>query len=156
MLSQKDNFQDLIKKPLYVPETERIDDLLVKFQSEKVYIAVILDEFGGTSGMVTLEDVLEEIVGEIKDEYDREPVEIKKEEDGSYTILGKTAIRDVNDELNLNLTMEEVTTVNGLLLLLFGRVPKAGEHIRLKGIGFRVLEIKNNMVTKVRATLSKA
>ncbi|NQT96059.1 MAG: HlyC/CorC family transporter, partial [Candidatus Omnitrophica bacterium] len=70
MLSQKDNFQDLIKKPLYVPETERIDDLLVKFQSEKVYIAVILDEFGGTSGMVTLEDVLEEIVGEIKDEYD--------------------------------------------------------------------------------------
>ena len=131
-----------------------MDDLLVKFQSKKVYIAVVLDEFGGTSGLVTLEDVLEEIVGEIRDEYDKEVAPIKKEEDGSFTIMGKTAIRDVNDELNLSLPMEEVTTINGLLLLLFGRVPREGEHVRLKGVGFRVLEVKHNMVIKVRATVS--
>jgi len=154
MLSQKESFSELTKKPLFVPETERINDLLVKFQSEKVYIAVVLDEFGGTAGIVTLEDVLEEIVGEIKDEYDREPTLITQEEDGSYTILGKTSIREVNEELSVDLPMEEVTTINGLMLLLFGRVPKVGKHIRLKGIGFRVLEVKNNMVTKVRATVS--
>lgn len=150
MLHPRDDFSQYIRKPLYVPETERIDELLVKFQSEKVYIAVVIDEFGGTSGIVTLEDVLEEIVGEIRDEYDREVIPIKKEEDGSFTIVGKTAIRDVNDELNLNLPMDEVTTINGLLLLLFGRVPRVGESIRFKGVNFRILEVKKNMVTKVQ------
>lgn len=143
-----------IRKPLYVPETEKIDDLIVKFQSSKRYIAVVLDEFGGTSGIVTLEDALEEIVGEIKDEYDKEVVSIKREEDGSYTVLGKVAIRDVNDELDISLPMDEVTTVNGLLLMLFEKVPKQGEHIRIKGIGFKVLEVRNNMVVKVRITVS--
>lgn len=154
MLNYEDNISEFIKKPLYIPETERVDNLLVKFLSGKTYIAVVLDEFGGTAGIVTLEDALEEIVGEIRDEYDKEVIAIKKEEDGSFTIMGKTAIRDVNDELRLDLPMEEVTTINGLLLLLFGRVPKQGEHVRIKGIGFRVLEVKKNMVTKVRATVS--
>lgn len=148
------DFQKFIKKPLYVPETGRIDDLILDFQSKKTYIAVVLDEFGGTSGIVTLEDALEEIVGEIKDEYDKESTPIHKEEDGSYTVLGKVAIRDVNDELDLNLPTEEVTTINGLLLLLFERVPRDNEHIRIKGIGFKVIEVKNNMVTKVRMTVS--
>lgn len=151
MLHPQDDFPQYIRKPLYVPETERIDELLVKFQSEKVYIAVVIDEFGGTSGIVTLEDVLEEIVGEIRDEYDREAPPIKKEQDSSFTIVGKTAIRDVNDELNINLPMDEVTTINGLLLLLFGRVPRVGESIRFKGVNFRILEVKKNMVTKVQA-----
>ena len=147
-------FERFIKKPLYIPETGRIDDLILDFQSKKTHIAVILDEFGGTSGIVTLEDALEEIVGEIKDEYDKEATPIKKQDDGSYTILGKTAIRDVNDELDLNLPTEEVTTINGLLLLLFERVPRENEHIRIKGVGFKVLEVKNNMVTKLRMTVS--
>lgn len=150
MLNPVDDFSKYIKKPLYVPETERIDELLVKFQSGKVKIAVVIDEFGGTSGIVTLEDVLEEIVGEIRDEYDRDVTPIKKEKDNSFTIVGKTAIRDVNDELDLDLPMDEVTTINGLLLLLFGRVPKAGESIRFKGVAFRILEVKKNMVTSVQ------
>ena len=149
MLHGTDDFKTFIRKPLYVPETERIDNLLVKFQSKKIYITVVLDEFGGTSGLVTLEDVLEEIVGEIRDEYDKEVNPIKKEADGTFAVSGKIAIRDVNDELNLSLPMEEVTTINGLLLLLFGRVPKIGESIRLKDVEFRVLEVANNMVTKV-------
>lgn len=154
MLKHKGKLAPFIKKPLYVPETEKIDDLIVKFQSAKIYIAVVLDEFGGTSGIVTLEDALEEIVGEIKDEYDKEIVPIKQEEDGSYTISGKVAIRDVNDELDISLPMDQVTTINGLLLLLFEKVPKQGEHVRIKGVGFKVLEVKNNMVVKVRATVS--
>ncbi|MFC1806836.1 CNNM domain-containing protein [Candidatus Omnitrophota bacterium] len=154
MLKAKDDFTKFIKKPLYVPETERMDNLLLKFLSQKVYIAVVLDEFGGTSGLVTLEDVLEEIVGEITDEYDKEIVPISREKDNSYTVVGKTSIRDVNEELNLNLPMEEVTTINGLLLLLFGRVPKSGERIRFKGVIFRVVEVKNNMVMKVSVFVS--
>jgi putative hemolysin len=154
MLSRKGRIVDFIKKPLFVPETEKIDDMIVKFQSQKTYIAVVLDEFGGTSGIVTLEDALEEIVGEIKDEYDKELPIIRKEYDGSYTISGKATIRDVNDELDITLPMDQVTTVNGLLLLLFEKVPKQGEHIRIKGVGFKVLEVKNNMVSKVRVTLS--
>ena len=154
MLNQKDNISDFIKKPLYVPETEKIDDIIVKFQSQKTYIAVVLDEFGGTSGIVTLEDALEEIVGEIKDEYDKEPPIIKQEDDGSYTISGKATIREVNDELDIALPMDQVTTVNGLLLLLFEKVPKQGEHVRIKGVDFKVLEVKNNMVLKTRVVLS--
>ncbi len=154
MLKHKDEILSFIRKPLYVPETEKIDDLIVKFQSARTYIAVVLDEFGGTSGIVTLEDALEEIVGEIKDEYDKEATPIERQEDGSYTISGKVAIRDVNDELDISLPMDEVTTINGLLLLLFEKVPKQGEHVRIKGVGFKVLEIKNNMVVKVRVTVS--
>ncbi len=154
MLNQGAAAADFIRKILYVPETEKIDDIIVKFQSQKTYIAVVLDEFGGTSGIVTLEDALEEIVGEIKDEYDKEPPMIKKELDGSYTISGKASIREVNDELDITLPMDQVTTINGLLLLLFEKVPKQGEHVRIKGIGFKVLEVKNNMVLKSRVTLS--
>ena len=154
MLNQKGNVSDFIRKPLYVPETEKIDDIIVKFQSQKTYIAVVLDEFGGTAGIVTLEDALEEIVGEIKDEYDKEPTMIKREDDGSYTISGKATIREVNDELDITLPMDQVTTVNGLLLFLFEKVPKQGEHVRIKGVDFKVLEVKNNMVLKARVTLS--
>jgi CBS domain containing-hemolysin-like protein len=134
-----------------VPETEKINNLLLKFQSEKIYIAIVLDEFGGTAGVVTLEDVLEEVVGDIRDEYDEELPPVKREDDGTYTIIGKTAIRDVNEELKVDLPTEEVSTINGLLLLLFGRVPKPNETIRFKGMEFRVLEIKDNIVTKVQA-----
>jgi putative hemolysin len=154
MLNQKDSMSDFIKKPLYVPETEKIDDLIIKFQAQKNYIAVVLDEFGGTSGIVTLEDALEEIVGEIKDEYDKEVPTIRREQDSSYTISGKATIREVNDELDIALPMDQVTTINGLLLLLFEKVPKQGECVRIKGVGFKVLEVKNNMVSKVRVTLS--
>jgi putative hemolysin len=153
MLNQTGNLADFIRKPLYVPETEKIDDIIVQFQSQKTYIAVVLDEFGGTSGIVTLEDALEEIVGEIKDEYDKEQPIIKKEEDGSYTISGKAAIRDINDELDIALPMDQVTTINGLLLLLFEKVPKQGDRVKIKGVEFKVLEVKNNMVIKARATL---
>ena len=154
MLKHEGKVAPFIRKPLYVPETEKIDDLIVKFQSARTYIAVVLDEFGGTAGIVTLEDALEEIVGEIRDEYDKEIVPIAKQEDGSYTVSGKVAIRDVNDELDISLPMDQVTTINGLLLLLFEKVPKQGEHVRIKGVGFKVLEVKNNMVVKVRVTVS--
>lgn len=150
MLDPKDDFAAFIRKPLYVGEAETIDDLLVRFQSQKLYIAVVLDEFGGTSGIVTLEDILEEIVGEISDEYDKEEIPIKKEEDGSFTVIGKVSIRDVNDELELDLPMSEVTTMNGLLLLLFGRLPKKGEIIRFKGVELRVLDAKSNMITRIQ------
>jgi len=150
MLHPTDGFSEFVAKPLYVPEKETIDDLLIKFQSQKIYIAVVLDEFGGTSGIVTLEDVLEEIVGEIRDEYDKEEIPIRAEDDGTFTIIGKTSIWDVNEELGLDLPMAEVTTINGLILLLLGRVPRRGEYIRFKNVEFHILDVKKNMVTKTQ------
>ncbi|MFH1868689.1 MAG: hemolysin family protein [Candidatus Omnitrophota bacterium] len=155
MLHQRGDIQEFIKKPLYVPETERVDNLLIKFKTEKVYIAVVIDEFGGTSGIVTLEDVLEEIVGEIRDEYDSEIQPIKKEGRDIYIITGNASIREVNDELGLSLPMEEVTTINGLLLLLFGRVPQRGESIKFKGAEFNVVDVRKNMVIKSRIRILK-
>lgn len=155
MLNPQDDFSAYIKKPLYVSEAAKVGELLVRFQSEKVYIAVVIDEFGGTSGIVTLKDVLEEIVGEIQDEYGRAAPSIKKEDDGTFTIVGKATIREINRRLNLDLPTDAVTTINGLLLLLSGRVPRQGESIKFKDVVFHILEVKNNMVTKVQATKIK-
>lgn len=151
MLEPKDDWHGYIKKPLFIPEAEMIDDLLIKFQSRRNYIAVIIDEFGGTSGLITLEDVLEEIVGEIHDEYDKVETYIQKQKDDSYIINGKTLVKEVNERLNINLPTEEVNTMNGLLLLLFGRVPKNKETVRYKNLNFTALDVdeEENRINKL-------
>ena len=151
MLNPKDDWSGYIKKPLFISEAEMIDDLLIKFQSKKNYIAVIIDEFGGTSGLITLEDVLEEIVGEIHDEYDKAETQIQKQKDGSYIIKGNTLVKEVNEQLGLNLPIEEVTTINGLLLLLFGKLPKNKESIQYKNIIFTIINMDEdeNRINKV-------
>lgn len=154
MLHPAEDFSSFIRKPLYVPEVESIDEVLISFQKEKVYIGVVLDEFGGVAGIVTLEDILEELVGEIKNEFDKGELPIEKEKERTYVVLGTTSIRDINEELGVDLPMKDVTTLNGLLLLLFGRVPQKGEFISLKSVLFCVLEVKKNMVAKARVCVS--
>ena len=151
MLNPKDSWHEYTKKPLFIPEAEMIDDLLIKFQSGRNYIAIIIDEFGGTSGLITMEDVLEEIVGEIHDEYDKVEADIQEQKDGSYIISGKTLVKGVNQQLNTNLPTEEVNTINGFILLLFGRVPKNKETINFKNFSFTVLDVdeEENRINKV-------
>lgn len=151
MLDPVDAWHKYIKKPLFVPEAEMIDDLLIKFQSQRNYIAIIIDEFGGTSGLITLEDVLEEIVGEIHDEYDKIEAKIQTCADGSYAIAGMTLVKEINEKLDIKLPTEKVKTMNGFLLLLFGRVPKPKETIGFDDFVFTILDVdeEENRITKI-------
>ena len=122
--------KDIIRAPLFVPDTKNIREILLEFQSKKVHMAIVIDEYGGTSGIVTLEDVLEEIVGEIEDEYDRpRPEEIIKQTDGSYLVTGRTYLEDLSEQTDLELESEQVETISGYLCQLAGKVPQKGEKI---------------------------
>src|SRR5262245_51690896 len=123
--------RELVRKPLFVPETKAVDDLLTMFQQLRTHIAVALDEYGGVSGLVTIEDVLEEIVGEIDDEYDPESVEeIELIDDDTCEALGRTHIDEINEAMNLELPEDgDYDTIGGLVFSELGRVPQTGESV---------------------------
>lgn len=157
-LYQKKEFgwQKLIREALHTPETKKIDDLLREFQSSHKHLAVVVDEFGGTSGIVTLEDIVEEVIGDIKDESD-ESVEslLRKNADGSYIAEGLTPLSDIQKALNLETDFFEeekgdAETLAGLLLELFGRIPKAGEEIQGEKFTYKVLSFSKNRIDKVK------
>ncbi len=156
-LDKDDSFkwQKLIRKPLFVPETMKINDLFELFQQKKTHLAIVIDEYGGFSGIVTMEDVLEEIVGEIKDEYDNETPGYKKNPDGSYEFDGKFLIKDFYRIMNLNNEIFEdlkgdAETLAGLLLELKGEFPEKNEKFTIKGYEFQVLDIDKRHILKIR------
>lgn len=120
--------KDVLRPPLLVPETKRIDDLLQEFRAEKTHMAIVLDEYGGTAGLVTIEDIIEEIVGEIQDEYDQEDLLIEKIEEGIYQLDARTPIDEVNDLLAVDLPSEEFDSIGGFIVNYLGRVPETGEN----------------------------
>ena len=124
---QEASLRDMLRPPLFVPETKRIDDLLQEFRSEKTHMAIVLDEYGGTAGLVTIEDVIEEIVGEIQDEYDEEDRLVRELEDGSYEVDARIPIDEVNDLLVINLPSEDSDSMGGFIINYLGRVPQEGE-----------------------------
>ena len=151
-------WQSLIRPPYFVPETKKIDDLLREFQENKVHIAIVVDEFGGTSGIVTLEDILEEIVGEINDEYDEDEKNYTRINSNTYVFEGKTLLSDfykilkVDDE-----TFEEVEgdadTIAGLLLEIKGDFLKQHEKIDYQNFTFEILEIEGRRISKVKVVM---
>ena len=126
-------WQDLVRPPYVVPEVQKLPPLLREFQRRKVHIAVVVDEYGETCGIVTLEDVLEELFGEIREERDREEREIVRRPDGSSLVLGKTPIRHFNEVFGTEIPDLEFDTVAGFLLHEFGRMPAPGEKTSLGG-----------------------
>jgi CBS domain containing-hemolysin-like protein len=143
----------LLRKPLFVPETKPIDDLLQLFQKSRTHIAVVLDEFGGVSGLVTIEDVLEEIVGEIDDEYDQKAeAEIQKIDDDVCEAVGRAHVDEINEVMGFELPEEEdFDTIGGFVFAEFGRVPTAGESIVWQdAVRLTVLEASRRRVTRVR------
>ena len=161
-LSKPSNFrwQSLIRPPYFVPETKKIDDLLRDFQENKVHIAIVVDEFGGTSGLVTLEDILEEIVGEINDEYDDEEKNYVRVNANTYIFEGKTLLTDFYRILKLDDdTFEEVEgdadTLAGLLLELKGDFPKPHERIDYRRFRFEIVELGGHRISKVKVVVSK-
>ena len=151
-------WQSLIRPPYFVPETKKIDDLLREFQENKVHIAIVVDEFGGTSGIVTLEDVLEEIVGEINDEYDEDEKSYQRINSNTYIFEGKTLLADFYKILNLDdETFEDVEgdadTIAGLLLEIKGEFPKLHEKIEYLNFTFEIQEMEERRISKVKVVV---
>lgn len=146
----------LARPPYYVPEQKKINELLREFQAEKIHMAIVVDEYGGTSGLVTLEDVIEEIVGEIQDEYDIEQPEFKQLSDTTYLVDGSMSIADINEELGLDIPTEEgVDTLAGFLLGKFGSVPLSKEKFAYNGYEFVIEKATKKRIQLVRILLKK-
>jgi gliding motility-associated protein GldE len=158
-INKPDSFrwQTLIRQAYFVPETKKIDDLLEEFRKNKIHVAIVVDEFGGTSGIVTMEDILEEIVGEISDEYDEDEKQYVRLDDGSIIFEAKILLTDFFrvtgiDSENFERLTEDVETLAGLLLEIKGDFPKRQEIIDCENCRFQVLEIDKRRILKVKFT----
>ena len=153
-------WQSLIRPPYFVPETKKIDDLMRDFQENKVHIAIVVDEFGGTSGLVTLEDILEEIVGEINDEYDEEENTYSKLNYNTYVFEGKTLLTDFCkilhiDDDEFDDVEGDADSLAGLLLELKGDFPSMHEKISYANYTFEVLEIEERRISRIKVTINQ-
>jgi putative hemolysin len=150
--SQAAPVQPLAREPSYVPETKKVDELLHEMQLSRVHVAIVVDEYGGTAGLITIEDLIEEIVGEIRDEYDVEEAMIEEVSDREALFDARVSIRDVNDTLDLDLEDEDFDTLGGLLYHELGKVPNVGDEVRVDGAVVTVLSTTGRRVRKVRVT----
>ena len=138
-----------LREAVFVPEQKRVAELLREMQTKQFHMAIVIDEYGGTSGLVTLEDLLEEIVGDIADEYDIEEPTVERLPDGALRVPGGTSIDDVSDELGIELPDTEWDTVGGLVFNLLGHVPEEGECVRFQGLEFRTERVKGRRIVSV-------
>ena len=160
-IEEDDNFnwQQFIHNALFVPEQKLIEDLLKEFQTKRIHIAIVVDEFGGTSGLVTLEDILEEIIGEIEDEFDEDESVNKKIDEYNYQFEGKTMIHEVCRMMNIptdsfDALKGESESLAGLVLEIAERFPKVNDVVETDGFAFAVLDIGDNRIKKVKVTIS--
>lgn len=153
----KNNYKNIdldrcLKTPYFVPETKKIDRLLKELQTTKNYVAILIDEYGGFSGMVTVEDIVEEIVGEIEDEYDRNTPTIEKIGQNEYMVDGFMSIEDINEELNTKLFSENHETISGLIIEKLGYIPEENEkkklQVKANGVLLTVLAVKDKRILK--------
>jgi len=153
---EKVKLVDILREPLFIPENKKLDDLLREFQVKKIQIAIVVDEYGGTAGMVTIEDLLEELVGEIMDEYDREEAPIVEINEKEAIVDARMNIKDVNEILKLNLDYSEFDTIGGLVFNTIGEIPKVGDEIKVENATLRVEKMRGRRILKVRVIKDKA
>ena len=144
--------EEVMRPALYVPESKQVDALLSEMQATRQHIAVVVDEYGGTAGLVTIEDLLEEIVGEITDEYDADQVEATELPDGSYRVPSRYPIDDLDELFGVEVEDEDVDSVGGLMAKLLGRVPIPGSHVEADGLRF-VAEAAAGRRNKIESVL---
>lgn len=148
-----DDFEirDMLRPTVFIPESKRLNVLLKEFRGSRNHIAIVVDEYGGVSGMVTIEDVLEQIVGEIEDEFDFDETEdnIIQDKNGHYRVKASTEIEDFNEYFNVNFSNEEFSTIGGLIIHAFGHLPKRDEKITLEGFKITILRADSRKLYSV-------
>ena len=145
----------LLRKPIFVPETIRTAEVLENMRREHIHIAIIVDEYGGVAGLVTMEDILEQIVGEIQDEYDQEVPEVQKLEDGSYLVQGGISLEDLSEALGSEFESEDAESLGGLVLTLSGSFPEEGEIFEYNGWRIRVEALEDHRITSLNLSRIK-
>ncbi|WP_345948740.1 MULTISPECIES: hemolysin family protein [unclassified Mucilaginibacter] len=156
LLARKIDFElkDIIRKPYFIPETKKINDLMAELQQKRIQIAIVLDEFGGTAGMVTLEDIVEELVGEIQDEFDEEKPIVDKVNDREFIVNAVASIYDVNEHLPHDLPEDgDFDTVSGWVSEIFGKIPEVGEQRESNGYNITVLKKSDQNIESVKLEL---
>ncbi|MCP4631651.1 MAG: HlyC/CorC family transporter, partial [candidate division Zixibacteria bacterium] len=141
---------DIIRKPFFIPDSKPVPELLRDFQRTQSHLAIVLDEFGGTAGLVTLEDLLEEIVGEIQDEYDKERQEWIRAKDGSLSVAADMIVEDFNEEFKAGLPTGDFDTIGGMIVEHLGRLPRGGESTEIDDFRFIVTEREGNRIRRFR------
>ncbi|OOM07248.1 hemolysin family protein [Clostridium saccharobutylicum] len=144
-----ENIQSIVREIKFVPESMSISELLKIFKKEKIQIAIVIDEYGGTFGLVTIEDILEEIVGEIRDEFDEETEEIKKTKDGNYIVDGKVNIEYINELLDIEIEMEHIDTIGGWIYSKLKSYPQVNDKINYKEYEFIILKCDSKRINKI-------
>lgn len=140
----------LMKDPYFVPESKKLSDLLREMRREKVHIAIVLDQYGGTSGLVTIEDIVEEIIGEIKDEFDEVQTPIVKNEDGTLTMSGRMSVEELRDECGIDLPYEDYRTIGGLVFDILGRLPRQGDRAVLSSLEVEVTKVHKRRIIEMK------
>lgn len=148
------DIRSILRKAYFVPETKKIDTLFFELQKTKQHIAILIDEYGGFAGIVTMEDIIEEVMGDIDDEYDEEETEIVKVDENTYMIDGNTDLDDINDELGLELVSENNETLGGFIIELLGDLPDEEEKednvIEYENLVFKIESVKDRRIEKVK------
>ncbi|HOE57204.1 MAG TPA: hemolysin family protein [Bacillota bacterium] len=144
------SLKDIIRPAHFVPEYKKIDELFREMQKSKTHIAVVIDEYGGTAGIITIEDLLEEIVGNIFDEYDEVVFDFEKIDDNTYIVSGMLDIGEINDLLDTEIPEEEFDTVSGMLLSHSGKMPEVGYELTIDNVYFRIEEVDDKRISKIR------
>jgi len=142
--------RDLVHPVFFVPESKRIDELLREFQRNKVHMAIVVDEYGGVSGLVTMEDALEELVGEIVDEFDTEEILCRQIDPQTYVVSAKLPLDEFNEEVGVSIPREDADTIGGHVFHLFGKLPKRGESVSAHGLTFTIEHIKGTRILEIR------
>lgn len=152
------NIHSILRKAYFVPETKKIDTLFFELQKTKQHIAVLIDEYGGFAGIVTMEDIIEEVMGDIDDEYDEEETEIVKVDENTYIIDGNTDLDDINEELDIGLNSENSETLGGFIIELLGDLPdeeeKEARIIEYENLVFKIESVKDRRIEKVKVYIT--
>lgn len=147
------DIRSIMRKPYFVPDTKHLDDLLREFKLQKVHIAIVIDEYGGVSGIVAMEDIIEVIVGEIQDEFDGDlEDEIEETGESTYTCDGRASIEDINETLGLSLPEADYETLGGYVFELFGRIPEQGETIEDESCIYLIQEMEGHKINTIKVT----
>ncbi len=151
-VNREDGIQRFIRPAYFIPENKRLSELLSEMQRERFQIAIVIDEYGGTSGLVTLEDLIEEIVGSIHDELETAQKEVEIVDEKNFVVSGQSALDEVNEQIGSNLQSNDFNTLGGFVFGLFGRMPKIGEQLKYKSLKLEVLELEGRKINKVKIT----